>query len=386
MTEPPTLPTLEAIVDASGVAEMIEACMPTGGRPRQLSVRTLLIGVLLALGDDRPAQLTRVHAALVCLPAADRDRLGVTTTTGRGPHTLTYRQVERTFGTAVATIDPTPVPSFAGVNTDDRQAHLGAARAAVDVEGCEQRLAAFCDALVEASVPDQHKATSTSYAVDWTDHASWARPSDPDIVGADPDASWGHRNTNTPGTKDGLFFGYYAQAATMVADEGGPAIPELIRRITLAAPAVDPPTLMAVVLQRMHHAGSGDRRRARRLRLRPPRRRAMGQPAATHRRPPHPGPSPPRPGTQGHLRRRDHRQRSALLPSHPARPAATRPARPRRQPTRHRRTRSALRRAGPLQTRTALRRRRRRLPPRRLPGHSRQAALPAAPRLDGPTV
>lgn len=92
-------------------------------------------------------------------------------------------------------------------------------------------------------------------AVDWTDHATWARPANPDKLSADPDASWGHRNTNTPGTKDGLFFGYYAQAVTMVANEDGPAVPELVRRVTLDAPSVDPPTTMAAVLGRMHVAG-----------------------------------------------------------------------------------------------------------------------------------
>lgn len=242
-------------MDASGVADAIEARMPAGGRPRQLAVRTLLVGVLLALGEDRPAHLTRIHQALTSLPEADQIRLGVLAPTRRGPHLLTYRQAERTFNTAVATMDPTPVPSFTGVEPTRRAEHLAAARAGVGTQGCQARLAAFCDALLEASVPQAHKHTSASVAVDWTDHASWARPADPDAVPADPDASWGHRNTNTPGTKDGLFFGYYAQAVTMVADEGGPPTPELVRRLSLDAPSVDPPTTMAAILTRMHQAG-----------------------------------------------------------------------------------------------------------------------------------
>ena len=36
------LPVLEEIIDASGAAPRIEAMLPTGARPRQLSVRTLL--------------------------------------------------------------------------------------------------------------------------------------------------------------------------------------------------------------------------------------------------------------------------------------------------------------------------------------------------------
>lgn len=251
-----TLAALEALVDTSGVAEQIEARMPTGGRPRQLRVRTLVVGVLLALADDRPAQLTRIHAALTALPDADQARLGVVVPSWRGPHTLTYRQTERTFNTMITTIDPTPVPSFAGIDDTERSAHLARARAGVDTADCEAALIAFCDALVEASIPQAHKNDSTSVAVDWTDHATWARPANPDNLSADPDASWGHRNTNTPGTKDGLFFGYYAQAVTTVTDDHRPPVPELIRRVSLDAPNIDPPTVMAATLERMHATGA----------------------------------------------------------------------------------------------------------------------------------
>ena len=65
------LATYEKIVDASGVAPRLEALLPIGVRPRQLSVRTLLVGILLALSDGRAAHLSRVHRR----PArAGRDR------------------------------------------------------------------------------------------------------------------------------------------------------------------------------------------------------------------------------------------------------------------------------------------------------------------------
>jgi hypothetical protein len=250
-----SLAELEAIIDHSAVAAAIEARMPTGGRPRQLPVRTLLVGVLAAIADDRPAHLTRIHDALVSLPADDRRRLGIVVPTAHGDHTLTYRQVERTFASMVATMDPSPVPSFAGVDTDHCVEHLATARAGIDTNRLESCLTAFADALVEASIPEAHKHASTSIAVDWTDHASWARPAGPDALAADPDASWGHRNTNTPGTKDGVFFGYYAQAITTVADDNGPAVPELIRRVVLHPCRDDPPTALVATLQRLHHTG-----------------------------------------------------------------------------------------------------------------------------------
>ena len=89
---------LEEIVDRSGTAPRIEAMLPIGVRARQLLVRTLLLGMLIVLADHRPAHLTRIHQALTTLPEDDQRRLGVTADWKHGPHQLTYRQTERTFG------------------------------------------------------------------------------------------------------------------------------------------------------------------------------------------------------------------------------------------------------------------------------------------------
>jgi hypothetical protein len=247
------LAALERLVDAAGVADGVEARMPTGGRPRQLRVRTLIIGVLAALADDRPAQLTRVHAALVALPKDERVRLGVEVVRRDGSvHVATYRQVERTFRTMVATMGPTPVPSRAGADGDEaRAARVAAARAGVDAAAMHVRLNAFCDRLLEASIPERYKQASSSYAADWTDHATWARPVEAGRTAADPDASWGHRAANCGGTRTELFFGYYGQALTMVADERGAPVPELVRRVSLDAPSSDPAAELVEVLGRL---------------------------------------------------------------------------------------------------------------------------------------
>ena len=94
------LAAFEEIIDASGVAPRIEAVLPIGVRPRQLSVRALLAGMCLTQADGRPAHLTRVHQALTSLPEDDQIRLGIIADWKRGPHQLTYRQTERTFGLA----------------------------------------------------------------------------------------------------------------------------------------------------------------------------------------------------------------------------------------------------------------------------------------------
>jgi hypothetical protein len=269
---------LEAIIDASSVPARIEALLPIGVRPRQLSVRTLLLGVLLALSDGRPAHLRRVHEALRGLPAQQQWRLGVLAQWKSAPHLLTYRQVERTFMLIVGALckeKPDGSPS--------------------------QALGEITDALLEASVQVLGQPSSSSLAVDWTDFESFSRPprtrragsesaepvsedaehptpqkstedaeaegaqgpsdnTDQDTPGkdtncADPEASYGHRRGDGPSQKDEIFYGYYLQAATIVKEEHGPEVPELTRRILLSSCHVDPPAAFVGVLQRMAAAG-----------------------------------------------------------------------------------------------------------------------------------
>ena len=88
-----------------GSRPRIEALLPAGVRHRQLKVSTLILGMMLTLADRRPAHLTEVHAALTALPASDQRRLGVTEDWKTGPHQLTYRQAERTFGLIAAALE-----------------------------------------------------------------------------------------------------------------------------------------------------------------------------------------------------------------------------------------------------------------------------------------
>jgi hypothetical protein len=223
------LKVIEGIVDASGAAEAIEQMLPEAAWDRQLTVRTLLAGMMLAMADGRPAHLTRVHEALTGLPEADQRRLGVIADWKAGPHQLTYRQVEHTFGLVAAAL---------GKDEPD-----GAPAAA---------LQQACDALLEASVPAAFRETSSSLAVDWTDLESWSRPPPHgSAICADPEAHWGHRNSNLPGPKGERFFGYYISGVTMVRDENGQPVPELIRRMTACSCARDPAAALVPVLQSM---------------------------------------------------------------------------------------------------------------------------------------
>ena len=171
------LAAFEAVIDASGIAPRTEALLPAGARPRQLSARTLLLGMMLALADGRPAHLTRVHQALTSLPEGEQRRLGVLAGWKGRPHLLTYRQAGYTFGLlarALGKDEPDGLPS--------------------------RELQDACDSLLEASVPRQFKDASSSLAVDWTDLESFSRPPPRGTSDcADPEASWGHRKDNLTG-------------------------------------------------------------------------------------------------------------------------------------------------------------------------------------------
>ena len=70
------LPVPDEIIDRSGAAPRIEL-LPAGARPRQLAVRTLLLGLLLVLADLRsPAHLTRVHQPSSPSPKPQARRAG----------------------------------------------------------------------------------------------------------------------------------------------------------------------------------------------------------------------------------------------------------------------------------------------------------------------
>jgi hypothetical protein len=275
------LARVEAIIDASGVAKRIELLLPVGVRPRQLTVRTLLIGMTLAMLSGRDALLTNVLQTLLELPEAEQRRLRVIADWKSGPHQLTYRQLEYTYrllATKLAKQEPDGRPS--------------------------ELLADALDELLEASVQVLGEPRTSSYAVDWSDHEAWSRPppkppaeresptaqtaandsqpaptdTDTHTATADPqpahdaadssepdkhpehngrrdrEAAWGHRNTNHPARNE-MFHGYYLQTVTAVKDEHGPPVPELARRMHLASCQHDPPAQIVPVIRRMHTSG-----------------------------------------------------------------------------------------------------------------------------------
>ena len=246
------LARVEAVLDASGVPDRLEALMPTAGPSRQLPVRTVLCGVVLAIARTKVAHLASVHRLLSDLPLPDQLRLRVAVHQETGIRQATYRQFEHAFSLLVAPIDPSPVPSFRRVATNERASHLVSLRRDLDIALRQALLDELVDALVEASIPETDRYGS-SVAVDWTDHETWARPRarDDPIPCADPDAAWGHAKRNAPGARDGLFFGYYAQVVVTVTDEGQRPQPELIRRVVVKGANCEPVAELCDCLARM---------------------------------------------------------------------------------------------------------------------------------------
>ncbi len=136
------LARLEAIIDGSGVAPATGKMLPAAAvRRRQLTARTLLPGMMLALDDRRPAYLTEIRAALTSLPEAGQIRLGVIAGWKTGPHQLTSRQAGHTCR---------PTAKAPGKDSPDGAPSDG--------------LQAVCDQLLEATIPPERARRRCSSA------------------------------------------------------------------------------------------------------------------------------------------------------------------------------------------------------------------------------
>ena len=323
------LAVFEEIIDASGVAPQIEALLPIGVRHRQLRVRTLLAGMMLSQADHRPAHLTRVRDALIALPGPDQVRLGVLEDWETGPHLLTYRQTERTFGLVASALDEDRPrraalrPAAAPLRRPARGIHPGRIQGRQPVAG---RGLDRPGVLLPATAGQGRPLRRPRGLLGTPQEQPAAQPRRAVLrllpVRRDHDA----------------------------------------RRARPRRPRVRPPRHRVIVPPRPgprarpgpdRDARGRDpaRRHARRLWLRLPRRRRLGDPAPPGRGPARPGPAPARPRPERHPPRRRHQQRQPVLPANTAAAAGTGAAGPRRDPGASRRARRPDRRAGPLQAR-----------------------------------
>lgn len=150
---------VEACVDASGVVGMIEAVLPATGRPRELPVRTFLVGMLLAVRYGFVPQLEKARLVLTELPRHTKERLGVIRDDGTE---ITYKQMADMFDRIARALDTSPHFYGADLSVEEKAFR-------------DDLLVELTDKLLAASIPADvpHKG---SYSIDGTNIDSFAHP------------------------------------------------------------------------------------------------------------------------------------------------------------------------------------------------------------------
>jgi hypothetical protein len=262
------------VVDASGVAERLEALLVRGtGRPRALSVRALLVALALLAIDDRPLHLKAATKVLYCtLSAPWRAELGVS---GRANTTKAllarYRCVRYLFHLATSIMDPSCQVKNRVIPQEALDA-LAIQLSEAEISLRRERLESVVGDLVEASVkvcsPEELEHFDGSAGLDATVVPLFSRgPSARAGTSAsDPDGGWyvregDHRDVTGPKGKKlrKLFWATEATIVTMGRPPGAvPAHPNLVLGAVLTRPGEDPGgtavRLLASVLARGYPA------------------------------------------------------------------------------------------------------------------------------------
>jgi hypothetical protein len=219
----------ERLLDENDTIAFIEGCISTAsvrsGRPRELSVRALMVALQVQVFEGR-FLLTTVPRLLNSLDPATRKRLGITRKNG-----VTIRQVQHLFERIEKT-------NYDRTRTDDAR---------------YDNLDILLNKVGTAGGHDDAKFT-TSIAIDSSDIPSWGKDcyrmvfdADKKYLGnerraSDLDAHW--RTKGKKGEKK-AFFGYDLTAAVTVPEEGGPDVPRVIKAIRFR-PATYKTTAMAL--------------------------------------------------------------------------------------------------------------------------------------------
>lgn len=222
------------IIDRSQLPRTIESLIGRGGRPRQLPVRTMLLGIWLTTRQQHGATLVGAHRALLALPREQQIELGVLKVTNGTEHLLTYRQFEYLFSQVSRLVDPEPVLRRRMGETIANWVTRMAAQAPSEAEADMRRdlLARLTDLLLDASIPHQYDG-HTAHAVDGTDIEGFCKPVPKDAVATDPNTAWGRRSSKQPGVQHAMYRGYQGSVVCLTPLEGGPPVPEFVRSIRL---------------------------------------------------------------------------------------------------------------------------------------------------------
>lgn len=217
---------VEAVVERSGLIDELEDLLRprdpnTGrpiGRPRDISVRTFLVGVLLAARHGRNLHLRQVHRILtVDVSRTQQDRLGV--------------RFQRRGD---------PRGAFRRILTYAHFSRITCALAAKVRRDGDEYLQSICDRLIDASVA-AGPAPTGDWAIDGTGVDTWSNGLKSEKRRADQDARWGHRTPTPQKSMSDKFFGYDLTALTALPPTGsdGHEYPPVIRRIVVRPAASD---------------------------------------------------------------------------------------------------------------------------------------------------
>lgn len=226
-----------AWIDRSGIAADLEQLLrPTRrGRPRQLTVRALLVGIKLAIDTAKTSCLNDVHAVLVDgLHPRDQLELGVI-----DPQTgavISLPQVRRLFSSIARKLDPSPHSS--GI-TDPAL-----------LEQRAERLQDVLDRMLAATMPrDLHHGGA--YAIDGTGIWSWSRGKRRGQATFDPDAAWGYKTAKQSGQEP--YFGFELHALVRVGNlnDDPTRVPCLAERIVVVPATTNSATAALPILQRL---------------------------------------------------------------------------------------------------------------------------------------
>ncbi len=180
------------VIDGSGVVPYIEDAIATSrhrsGRPRELSIRALLVGLLLC-SHHGSLHLADLRRLLNGLPAHAKKQLGISRT-----NAVTRRQVEGVFAVVTSTLE------------------------AQGVEGLDH----FCDRILAVAQPAN--PTSRSIAIDATSIESWGtrRRVAGVWTATDPDARWRKKDKANPWKRP--IFGYDLTLAVSVPEVDGAGV------------------------------------------------------------------------------------------------------------------------------------------------------------------